>query len=199
MVLNRLSKRQGAELVEAVTGGSRCRPRSWTSGGQDRWGAAVRRGAHRMVMESGSCASRTAATCWMAPAAAGDPGDPARQPNGPARSARPGEGGRPGRRRHRPDVRHISSGGGPHALRRGPARRARTADGRQPDVPPGAGHRRDHCSSTPSSGTLPMAACSRASASASMPALRLCWKTSSRREAAAHPRSSRSTTRGWPR
>ncbi len=158
VVLNRLSKRQGAELVEGVTGGI-----SLPSEVLDQVVAKTDgvplfvEELTRMVMEfrDPARAGRPLRAGWP-PAAAGDPGDPARQPNGPARSARPGEGGRPGRRRHRPDVPARSSGGGPHALRRGPARRARTADGRQPGVPPGHGHRRDlHVQARPRPGRCP--------------------------------------------
>jgi hypothetical protein len=158
LVLNRLSKRQGAELVEGVTGGI-----SLPSEVLDQVVAKTDgvplfvEELTRMVMESGILREQDGRYVLDGPlAAAGDPGDPARQPNGPARSARPGEGGRSGRRRYRPDVPARSSGGGPHALRRGPASRARIAGGRRPGVPPGHGHRRDlHVQARPRPGRCP--------------------------------------------
>ena len=61
-------QRQGAELVEGVTGGKSLPPEVLDQIVAKTDGVPLFvEELTKMVLESGSCASRTAATCWMAP------------------------------------------------------------------------------------------------------------------------------------
>ena len=110
VVLNRLSKRQGAELVEGVTGGGIVAVRGLGPVVAKTDGVPLFvEELTRMVMESGLSRAGRAATCWRPPAAAGDPGDPARQLMARLDRLAPAKEVAQARRRHRADVPARSS------------------------------------------------------------------------------------------